>query len=85
VSESDARRLGLAHGVEATVTGPGGSVRLPVAVDRRVAAGTAVLPRNPHGLDTAHLVGPADPETGAVPPLRVTLEPAEAAAAAKGA
>jgi NADH-quinone oxidoreductase subunit G len=75
VSDSDARRLGLTDGEPASLTGAGGSVTLPVRVSARIAAGTVVLPRNPVGVDTAHLVGPADAETGAVPPLRVRLEP----------
>jgi NADH-quinone oxidoreductase subunit G len=53
LNESDCRRLGFAAGDRLRVGMAGGRVELPVAVDNRVADGTAVIPSGIAG--TAHL------------------------------
>lgn len=61
VAASDADRLGLADGQTVTVSGPGGSLTLPLAVSDRVAAGSVVLPGNATDAPVGTLADPDDP------------------------
>ncbi len=76
VADSDARRLGLVDGAATVLSGPGGSVTLPLRVSAAVAPGTVVLPRDPLGVDTSILAGSPGPDETAAPLLRLTLQPA---------
>ncbi len=58
LSKLDAQRLGVANGDEVTVSQNGVSVALPVKINRMVAEGTAVAPRNVAGRPVEKLVGP---------------------------
>jgi NADH-quinone oxidoreductase subunit G len=70
VNETDARRLGLSDGATGVVSGPGGSVELPITVSGSVAAGSVVLPRHAAAVPIGSLgeSGAAQPA-----PLRVRV------------
>jgi NADH-quinone oxidoreductase subunit G len=72
ISPADAERLGLGDGQRVTVSGPGGSLEVPVAVDQHVFSGTCVLPRNSTDTTPGELRDPQDPAG----PLMVRLAPA---------
>ncbi|MFP5309788.1 MAG: NADH-quinone oxidoreductase subunit G [Actinomycetes bacterium] len=57
VHPDDAERLGVEDGAEVTVTGAGGSVRLPARVEADVVAGSVFVPANSTETPVSALVG----------------------------
>ena len=72
VHDADARRLGITHGQQVGVVGPGGRLTMPAKVTPHVAAGVVVLPGNSTAEPPSVL---RDPESPPAAPLRVRLEP----------
>jgi len=58
LSRPDASRLGIGNGDMVTISRNGASLTLPVQVNRHVAEGTVLLPRNLEGYPVEQLVGP---------------------------
>jgi NADH-quinone oxidoreductase subunit G len=57
VSQTDARKLGLANGDTVTVSQNGASVALPVQISRSVSEGLVLVPRNLAGRPAEKLLG----------------------------
>jgi NADH-quinone oxidoreductase subunit G len=58
LARSDAQRLGLTNGDTVTVSQDGTSVALPVQINRMMAEGVALVPRNLAGRPAEKLLGP---------------------------
>ncbi len=58
LSRADAKALGVAAGDSVTVAGDGTAVTLPVQIERTLAAGVALIPRNLAGKPAEKLIGP---------------------------